>query len=429
MFIQPLRRIVAISLGLACVFGQSVPTVSASTNLLTNPGAELDGAGWSTIQNGGDGMSYDFDAFVRSGTKSFQTSFGLDSISQTVDLYANGYSAEDMNQAPSISMGVWVGTRNDQAGQYYVKFSLLAADGATVVTSTSFGSEFSLISIDAGTDWTQVSHTFSQYGNGIRYAKIEFGGQDQSFWAGNYGTHFDDASITVSPVNHGGTSMPWWGYVPPKGPFSITLQEGGSITNSPQVMLKISASSDVDRMAFSRYEDFRATGIIPFAESLPWSICGEPSCAPGTYDLYAKFYQSYGLASPVQHISITYTPTVQKTEPIVSMSLSAPNQQEKKNLEQFVRDLRPGDRGEDVKRLQKFLNEQGYTVASKGNGSRGNETDVYGPALRRALARFQEAYADKILAPLDIKKGSGIFGTRTRSLVNEITAAPKIAQN
>jgi hypothetical protein len=58
--------------------------------------------GWTTIQNGGDGMSYDFDTFVRSGTKSFQTSFGLDSISQTVDLYANGYTAEDMTQAPSM---------------------------------------------------------------------------------------------------------------------------------------------------------------------------------------------------------------------------------------------------------------------------------------------------------------------------------------
>lgn len=73
----------------------------------------------------------------------------------------------------------------------------------------------------------------------------------------------------------------------------------------------------------------------------------------------------------------------------------------------FYRDLTLGDRGADVKELQKFLNEQGFTLAQKGWGSPGNETEYFGSLTKRALARFQQANG--------INPPAGYFGPITRS--------------
>lgn len=405
-------------------------SASATNNLLTNPGAESNGTGWTTILNSGDGMSYNFDGFVRSGTQSFQTSHGLDSIYQTVDLFANGYSANSMRYAPAITSSIWVGTRGDQAGRYYVKFSLLDEDGVTVVASREFGSPTSLLSLSAGTDWTEVTHTFSGYRGGVRYARIEFGGRDQSGWAGHYGTHFDDASLTVASVTEttnsgsGGSSMPSWGYAPPQGPFSLTLKSHESKTNSTEVLLHLSASSDVNRMAISRYADFHDSGIIPFTDSLPWSLCNTSACEPGIHHVYAKFYQSYGVTSPVQDLTIIYEPhetisEVLETHPATTPS-STTASVSSSTVIPFTRNLRPGDQHPDVKRLQEFMNTHGYILAITGNGSPGKETDMFGPALKRALTHFQEANTETLLKPLNLKKGTGFFSTGTRDLVNRI---------
>lgn len=409
-------------------FIQAQPSFAA-TNPLTNPGAESGGTGWTTIANGGNGMSYSFDTFVHSGAQSFQTSFGLDSVSQRVDLLAHGYSANDLDSAPSITFNIWVGTRADQAGQYYVKFSLLQQDGSTVVTTTNFGTSSALVPLAANTSWFPVDYTFSNYGSGVRYAYIEFGGQDQSGWAGNYGTHFDDASINVAEVLHGGggSTMPWWGYVPPKGPFSVTMHGAGSIATTTDVVLDLSASTDVDRMALSRREDFYGSGIVPFSTSIPWSVCGAAICDPGTYDVYVKFYQAYGLSSPAQHLVITYKSpeNILVNETIKTVSSPSASSTTSVRIEDnhpvlFARNLRLGDRGHDVKRLQVFLNQHGFMLARAGHGSVGNETDVFGPMLKQALLRFQEANMEKLLTPLGLKKGTGAFGFRTLELVNSL---------
>ncbi len=86
----------------------------------------------------------------------------------------------------------------------------------------------------------------------------------------------------------------------------------------------------------------------------------------------------------------------------------------------FTRNLTTGDTGADVKALQEFLNAQGYTVATVGAGSPGNETEYFGPATAGAVAAFQEAYASEILAPLGLTAGTGYFGASTRAKANEL---------
>lgn len=84
----------------------------------------------------------------------------------------------------------------------------------------------------------------------------------------------------------------------------------------------------------------------------------------------------------------------------------------------FVRDFYLGTRGADVRSLQMYLNQQGYTIAQSGPGSPGNETDLYGPLTANAVRRLQEANYAAILSPLGYSSGTGIFGPSTRNWVN-----------
>ncbi|MCC6520719.1 hypothetical protein IT403_01915 [Candidatus Nomurabacteria bacterium] len=85
----------------------------------------------------------------------------------------------------------------------------------------------------------------------------------------------------------------------------------------------------------------------------------------------------------------------------------------------FERNLRIGIIGEDVKALQSYLNEKGFIVSSTGEGSPGNEIPNFGPKTRAALIKLQENYKEKILAPVNLNKGTGFFGPFSRGFVNE----------
>jgi hypothetical protein len=84
----------------------------------------------------------------------------------------------------------------------------------------------------------------------------------------------------------------------------------------------------------------------------------------------------------------------------------------------FKRDLKQGDTGTDVKELQKYLNDRGFTVAQTGNGSPGHENEVFGPGTKAALKKFQETYAAILLTPYGLSEGTGFFGKVTRDFVN-----------
>lgn len=79
----------------------------------------------------------------------------------------------------------------------------------------------------------------------------------------------------------------------------------------------------------------------------------------------------------------------------------------------FKANLTVGSLGKEVKALQEFLNAHGYTVATSGAGSSGNETTTFGAATRAALVKYQKA---KSIIP-----ASGYFGPLTREAVNAST--------
>jgi peptidoglycan hydrolase-like protein with peptidoglycan-binding domain len=76
----------------------------------------------------------------------------------------------------------------------------------------------------------------------------------------------------------------------------------------------------------------------------------------------------------------------------------------------FQSNLTVGSLGSEVKALQELLNTSGYTVATSGAGSPGNETTKFGAATRAALVKYQQAKG--------ITPASGYFGPLTRAAVN-----------
>jgi hypothetical protein len=50
-----------------------------------------------------------------------------------------------------------------------------------------------------------------------------------------------------------------------------------------------------------------------------------------------------------------------------------------------------GDKGDDIRSLQKFFNTHGVIVAQSGPGSSGNETSIFGTFTFKALIKYQKS--------------------------------------
>ncbi len=77
----------------------------------------------------------------------------------------------------------------------------------------------------------------------------------------------------------------------------------------------------------------------------------------------------------------------------------------------FTRDLRVGASGADVKKLQQILNSKGFTIATTGAGSPGNEGTYFGPKTSAALLKFQKANNLPVV---------GWAGPKTRAFLNTL---------
>lgn len=89
----------------------------------------------------------------------------------------------------------------------------------------------------------------------------------------------------------------------------------------------------------------------------------------------------------------------------------------------FTKNLNYHSTNLDVKSLQRFLNLQGFEVATTGAGSLNNETNYNGPLTRVAIKKFQEAHPEILIqAGITTGIGTGYFGPYTRNYINKLLA-------
>jgi len=70
---------------------------------------------------------------------------------------------------------------------------------------------------------------------------------------------------------------------------------------------------------------------------------------------------------------------------------------------------------QEVRCLQEFLKNQGPEIYPEGLIT-GNFLNL----TQSAVIRFQEKYANEILTPIGLEKGTGFVGEKTRSKINQI---------
>lgn len=187
---------------LAAALALAVETMAAGpfeVNLLTNPGGETgDMSGWNITLNGGNGWTvFSSASYADSGTRFFATSHQWDTRQQTIDLLSAGFSSAELSAQPTIVISEKVSAY--WGGQYFVDFSL-QDEAFTTLASFSQGTIDTPCTLPfASTNWISVGTTFSGYGATPRYVVFKDGGVDTRGWAGNYGTTFDSANVSVIP--------------------------------------------------------------------------------------------------------------------------------------------------------------------------------------------------------------------------------------
>lgn len=95
---------------------------------------------------------------------------------------------------------------------------------------------------------------------------------------------------------------------------------------------------------------------------------------------------------------------------LISENTNSEPEENKLKKAVFTEDYELTDVSVDVKMLQRYLNDIGYTLAPEGPGAPGLETEYFGELTKSALMKFQ---ADNDL-PI-----TGFFGPQTRKAVNE----------
>ncbi|XP_038551457.1 F-box only protein 2 [Micropterus salmoides] len=171
-------------------------------NLLKNPCGEEQLEFWELTENGGSQWKVEdmpgdsgYDFCNEEVTKYFATSFELCLKRQVIDLLAEGYSCEQLDAQPAITVEDWYCGRTDCGCSYEITVCLLDENHEVI---QDFKPE--LVNLDPDCDdcsWKQVSHTFFDYDSGLRFISFEHGGQDTKFWDGWFGVRVTGSSVTV----------------------------------------------------------------------------------------------------------------------------------------------------------------------------------------------------------------------------------------
>uniref|UniRef100_A0A667WHC6 F-box protein 2 n=2 Tax=Myripristis murdjan TaxID=586833 RepID=A0A667WHC6_9TELE len=157
---------------------------------------------WELTENGGSQWQVEYmpgdcgyDFCNDEVNKYFTTSFELCLKRQVIDLLAEGYTPEQLDGQPNVTVEDWYSGRSDCGCTYQITVCLLDENKEVL-------QEFKpdAVTLDPECDncsWQQVTHTFSDYGPGLRYISFEHGGQDTKYWDGWFGVRVTGSSVTI----------------------------------------------------------------------------------------------------------------------------------------------------------------------------------------------------------------------------------------
>jgi len=185
-------------LALFCVLASTLLSFTSfgqCNNVVTNGDASAGLTGWTF--SGGTGTNW----AVQNSTygPSFKSSYNWCTMTQTIDLWAQGYTAAYLdNNQPEISyFQMYTGGWPNYADQFYYEVELLNSNNQTL-DDYNLGSQSSPTICTSS--WDTISGSFTNYGTGARYVKIKCGGNDAEFWSGYYGARVDNSIVSVSQV-------------------------------------------------------------------------------------------------------------------------------------------------------------------------------------------------------------------------------------
>jgi hypothetical protein len=231
----------------------------------------------------------------------------------------------------------------------------------------------------------------------------------------------------------------------PKNVFNVTINNSETTTDNRTITLNLTASPDTKNIAISENQNFQFASLEPFTPTKQFQL----SAGNGLKTIYVKFYTQYGFSTPTYQASIilnektntfpasglTNQPTTvdsslpnsttppasggnSTANPGQSVSIPTPAGNITANLPvgfTFQHTLQSGQTNSDIRLLQQFLTSLGSSIYPAGK-----ITGYFGPLTRQAVIRFQERYAQEILAPQGLKHGNGRVGPATLKKINAL---------
>ncbi|MEC8052881.1 MAG: DUF4215 domain-containing protein, partial [Myxococcota bacterium] len=173
--------------------GHCIACPGSVDTLVVNGSGELTSMdGWTVTANGGDGWRFFGNGGYDSIPGHFGTSYGWGYREQVVDLLAMGYSEEELDSIPPITVGEYYRTFFNNNDFYTLTIEL--RDQADVVIASYTTGNVTV----TNSEWTWAGTTFSDYEAGVRKVYIRDGGKDSEFWSGHYGTRIDGTQIRIA---------------------------------------------------------------------------------------------------------------------------------------------------------------------------------------------------------------------------------------
>ncbi|EHH14323.1 hypothetical protein EGK_00228, partial [Macaca mulatta] len=177
-------------------------------NLLRNPCGEEDLEGWCDVEHGGDGwrveelpgdsgVEFTHDESVK---KYFASSFEWCRKAQIIDLQAEGYWEELLDTTqPAIVVKDCFNCWQIYAHIYVCMYVMYIFQNQSAVQTKGHSVDWLWPQAGVRPTWNVISHTFTDYGPGVRFVRFEHGGQDSVYWKGWFGARVTNSSVWVEP--------------------------------------------------------------------------------------------------------------------------------------------------------------------------------------------------------------------------------------